>query len=158
MPEPPQKPSFCSGDTTTQYIFDGCKVQVTASIVYYKYTLKKLFQNNKIYVGNQLARDLTDDEIDQLKKFDQQMTAYQSQINASLQKVRFLVFQHKFSNLMFQQVQEIFGEDFGRLFSKSGTTSDNQNGDNNEVNSGVATTSTTPLQAPEAPNFCTVVY
>lgn len=29
LPKPPQKPSFCSGDTTTQYIFDGCKVQVS---------------------------------------------------------------------------------------------------------------------------------
>uniref|UniRef100_A0A914CFK4 Pepsin inhibitor-3-like repeated domain-containing protein n=1 Tax=Acrobeloides nanus TaxID=290746 RepID=A0A914CFK4_9BILA len=124
MPDPPQKPSFCTGDATTQYIFDGCKVQ-----------------NNKVYVGNQYARDLNDQEIDQLKQFDQRMTAYQNQLNANLQK----------------QVQEIFGEDFGRFFGRGTTVSPNQE-NNDVISSGVTTPATPPLQAPEAPNFCTVIY
>ena len=28
MPKAPPKPSFCSENITTQYVFDGCKVQV----------------------------------------------------------------------------------------------------------------------------------
>jgi len=134
MPEPPQKPSFCTGDATTQYIFDGCKVQ-----------------NDKVYVGQQFARNLTDAEIAQLQQFDAQMTAYQNQINADLQK----------------QVQEIFGKGFGNLFNRGGgdggsSASDNtsQDQDDNNVNAADSSTAvaTTSVAQPQPPNFCTVIY
>ncbi|CAD5210990.1 unnamed protein product [Bursaphelenchus okinawaensis] len=68
-PEPPKKPSFCSEQTTTQYIFDGCKVQ-----------------NNMVYVGSTFARKLSDSEIEELKQFDKEMTVYQKSVSANLEQ------------------------------------------------------------------------
>lgn len=28
LPSPPQRPSFCSDEAITQYVFDGCTIQV----------------------------------------------------------------------------------------------------------------------------------
>lgn len=41
-PKAPTKPSFCSEQATTQYIFDGCKVQVT-----FPYSFKVIKLNSK---------------------------------------------------------------------------------------------------------------
>lgn len=68
-PEPPKKPSFCSEQVTTQYIFDGCKVQ-----------------NNVVYVGSTYARKLTDAEVEELKQFDKEMSVYQKSVSASLEQ------------------------------------------------------------------------
>jgi cell division protein FtsB len=57
--DPPSAPAFCSGNDTTLYIFDGCMVQ-----------------DNKVYVGDTYARDLTSDETQQLQNFLQQIDAY----------------------------------------------------------------------------------
>uniref|UniRef100_A0A914CQD0 Pepsin inhibitor-3-like repeated domain-containing protein n=1 Tax=Acrobeloides nanus TaxID=290746 RepID=A0A914CQD0_9BILA len=57
-PTPPTRPSFCNDNVTTQYIFDGCKVQ-----------------DNKVYIGNNYARDLTPAEQNQLQQFNNQMDA-----------------------------------------------------------------------------------
>jgi len=126
LPKPPEKPSFCSGDTTTQYIFDGCKVQ-----------------NGKVYVGSEYARDLTTDEAQRLQDFDKKMTAYQAQLSSSLQ----------------QQVKELFGDQLAQLFG-SGRVN---NGSSSSASTPIpqtdeATTTAAPLEAPEAPNFCTIVY
>ncbi|KAI6172168.1 Pepsin inhibitor Dit33 [Aphelenchoides besseyi] len=67
-PEAPKKPSFCSSEATTQYIFDGCKVQ-----------------NNAVYVGNTYARKLTEPEIEELKQFDKEMSEYQKSVSATLE-------------------------------------------------------------------------
>ncbi|KAI6196923.1 Pepsin inhibitor Dit33 [Aphelenchoides besseyi] len=82
-PEAPKKPSFCSSEATTQYIFDGCKVQ-----------------NNAVYVGNTYARKLTEPEIEELKQFDKEMSEYQ--------KARFS-FQQRFSATLESQLSELFG-------------------------------------------------
>ncbi|KAI6184085.1 Proteinase inhibitor I33, aspin domain-containing protein [Aphelenchoides bicaudatus] len=68
-PEAPKKPSFCSEQATTQYIFDGCKVQ-----------------NNNLYVGSTFARKLNDQEIEELKQFDKEMTVYQKSISSNLEQ------------------------------------------------------------------------
>ncbi|KAE9552880.1 hypothetical protein FO519_003907 [Halicephalobus sp. NKZ332] len=119
LPQPPQKPSFCNANATTQYIFDGCKVQ-----------------NNKVYVGNQFARNLTDEEAQELQTFDNQMTAYQKQLTASLQS----------------QVKEIFGERLAALFG-----SHKGSAEATTVQPDDATTAAAPLQAPQAPDFCTMI-
>uniref|UniRef100_A0AC34FFG6 Pepsin inhibitor-3-like repeated domain-containing protein n=1 Tax=Panagrolaimus sp. ES5 TaxID=591445 RepID=A0AC34FFG6_9BILA len=124
LPKPPQKPSFCSGDTTTQYIFDGCKVQ-----------------NGKVYVGSQYARDLTSDEQQRLQDFDKKMTAYQAQLSSSLQ----------------QQVKELFGDQLAQLFG-SGRVNSSSMATTPAPESDEATTAAAILEAPEAPNFCTIVY
>uniref|UniRef100_A0A914XWL3 Pepsin inhibitor-3-like repeated domain-containing protein n=1 Tax=Panagrolaimus superbus TaxID=310955 RepID=A0A914XWL3_9BILA len=124
LPKPPQKPSFCSGDTTTQYIFDGCKVQ-----------------NGKVYVGTQYARDLTSDEQQRLQDFDKKMTAYQAQLSSSLQ----------------QQVKELFGDQLAQLFG-SGRVNSTSVASTPAPQSDEATTAAAILEAPEAPNFCTIVY
>ncbi|KAI6242773.1 Aspartyl protease inhibitor [Aphelenchoides fujianensis] len=67
-PEAPKKPSFCSAEATTQYIFDGCKVQ-----------------NNAVFIGNTFARKLDATEIEELKQFDKEMSAYQKTVSASLE-------------------------------------------------------------------------
>jgi len=33
QPEPPKKPSFCNDKATTQFVFDGCSVQVAADTI-----------------------------------------------------------------------------------------------------------------------------
>ena len=35
LPKTPEKPSFCQGGATTQYVFDGCKVQVSSFTLLY---------------------------------------------------------------------------------------------------------------------------
>ncbi|GMR36482.1 hypothetical protein PMAYCL1PPCAC_06677, partial [Pristionchus mayeri] len=45
FPDRPLSPSFCSGRDTILYLFNGCSIQ-----------------NNKVYVGTNLARELDGDE------------------------------------------------------------------------------------------------
>ncbi|CAI4231740.1 unnamed protein product [Auanema sp. JU1783] len=52
MPIKPNMPTFCTGPDTTMYIFGGCTVQ-----------------NNKVYVGKILARELDNDEKKKLVEF-----------------------------------------------------------------------------------------
>uniref|UniRef100_A0A0N4Z052 Pepsin-I3 domain-containing protein n=1 Tax=Parastrongyloides trichosuri TaxID=131310 RepID=A0A0N4Z052_PARTI len=132
MPEAPTKPSFCSEESTTQYIFDGCKVQ-----------------GNKVYVGNTFARDLTDTEIAELKKFDEQMTKYQTYLQSNLQ----------------EHIEKIFGKKLSTLFMSSKVKSSD---DSNTISNSIVDSSTTTtvgtttseeeVQMPVAPNFCTVIY
>uniref|UniRef100_A0A1I8AD94 Pepsin-I3 domain-containing protein n=1 Tax=Steinernema glaseri TaxID=37863 RepID=A0A1I8AD94_9BILA len=56
MPVRPVMPSFCTGPDTTLYILPGCTVQ-----------------NNKVYIGKEFARNLTDQEKKQLALFAKQM-------------------------------------------------------------------------------------
>ncbi|VDM48850.1 unnamed protein product [Toxocara canis] len=118
LPKAPEKPSFCSAADTTQYYFDGCMVQ-----------------NNKVYVGREYARDLTPEEIAELKEFDAKMTEYQKFLTSSIQ----------------QQVQGLFGSssDFWSLL-----------GDPSPSTSPAPVPSTTlsPVEAPPAPSFCTAIY
>uniref|UniRef100_A0A1I7RQ36 Pepsin-I3 domain-containing protein n=2 Tax=Bursaphelenchus xylophilus TaxID=6326 RepID=A0A1I7RQ36_BURXY len=111
-PEPPKKPSFCSEQTTTQYIFDGCKVQ-----------------NNMVYVGSTFARKLTESEIEDLKQFDKEMTAYQKSVSASLES----------------QLGELFGAAFAGQTQIARATPE------------PVTTSSTPVAPPKTPNFCTLI-
>lgn len=111
-PEPPKKPSFCSDQTTTQYIFDGCKVQ-----------------NNVVYVGSTFARKLTEDEIEELKQFDKEMTVYQKSVSSSLE----------------QQLGELFGAAFAGQARVNRPTAE------------PAPTSDAPVVAPKTPNFCTLI-
>jgi len=139
VPQPPTAPSFCNANDTTQYIFDGCMVQ-----------------NNKVYVGNNYARDLSATEVQQLNTFATQMTAYQNYIAASIQK----------------QVQGLFGSNspFSGMFGPNGPNGPNFNSDNSDQSNdlpddnGLTTTTTmqstttvAPPQAPTPPNFCTAI-
>uniref|UniRef100_A0A7E4W0L4 Pepsin-I3 domain-containing protein n=1 Tax=Panagrellus redivivus TaxID=6233 RepID=A0A7E4W0L4_PANRE len=125
LPEPPKRPSFCSIKDTTQYIFDGCKVQ-----------------NNRVYIGSTFARDLTATEQQELAVFDTKMTAYQKQVTASLQ----------------QQVKNIFGDQLASLFGGSSRHSGNRLATTTTASPADTTTSAATLEAPDAPNFCTIIY
>lgn len=113
-PQAPKKPSFCSEQATTQYIFDGCKVQ-----------------NNVVYVGSTYARRLTDSEIDELKQFDKEMTAYQKTVTSSLE----------------QQLSDIF----------SGALSGGRPQISRPAEKPASTPLTAPAEAPKSPNFCTLI-
>uniref|UniRef100_A0A915PZH5 Pepsin inhibitor-3-like repeated domain-containing protein n=1 Tax=Setaria digitata TaxID=48799 RepID=A0A915PZH5_9BILA len=124
LPKPPMKPSFCSASNTTQYYFDGCMVQ-----------------NNKVYVGRNYVRDLTPSETEQLKKFDEQMTAYQKYLSSSIQ----------------QQVDSLFGDktSLWSLFSETRRETATQTA---ETAAAPPTTLATPIEAPETPSFCIAIY
>nr|P21250.2 RecName: Full=Immunodominant antigen Ov33-3; Flags: Precursor [Onchocerca volvulus] len=124
LPKPPKKPSFCSAGDTTQYYFDGCMVQ-----------------NDKIYVGRAYVRDLTPDEVTQLKTFDAKMTAYQKYLSSTIQK----------------QVDSLFGEksNLFNLFADTRTEATSQASD--DATAG-ATTTQAPVEAPEPPHFCVAIY
>ena len=142
LPKPPEKPSFCQGDLTTQYIFDGCKVQVSYFHFWsWIFANRIFFQNNKVYVGQEYARDLTTDEIQKLQDFDKKMTAYQAQLSSSLQ----------------QQVKEIFGDQLAALFGNGRVNSTLSASTPAPIESD-ATTTAAPIEAPDAPNFCTIVF
>lgn len=87
-PEPPKKPSFCSEKATTQYVFDGCSVQV--KIKKKHLYLICIFQGDNIYIGDNFVRKLTPNEQVELQKFDKQFTAYQKVITNSLKQVKIL--------------------------------------------------------------------
>ncbi|TKR62650.1 hypothetical protein L596_026577 [Steinernema carpocapsae] len=122
LPDPPTKPSFCTEKDTTQYIFDGCKVQ-----------------NNKVYIGNTYARDLSAEEVTQLKEFDEKMTSYQKYLNSNIQS----------------QVEELFGKHFSGLFNRANVRKHSR--DESTTPAPEATTET-PQVAPEAPKFCTTIF
>lgn len=110
------------------------------------YNLLPNFQNNKLYISNQYVRDLTSEEQEQLKKFDEQMTKYHDQISDNIQKVSYFIRNYYFID--FQQVERIFGKSFSRFYGSNSVTKieNEQEG---------STTPMTPIQMPEAPEFCT---
>uniref|UniRef100_A0A0R3S4W6 Pepsin-I3 domain-containing protein n=1 Tax=Elaeophora elaphi TaxID=1147741 RepID=A0A0R3S4W6_9BILA len=123
LPKPPKKPSFCSAADTTQYYFDGCMVQ-----------------NNKIYVGRTLVRDLRPEEIKELKMFDTKMTAYQKYLSSSIQ----------------QQMDSLFGDKTNllSLFTDTHLESSSQASEATTA----STTTQVPIEAPETPSFCVAIY
>ncbi|CAP27643.2 Protein CBG07421 [Caenorhabditis briggsae] len=58
MPIRPTLPSFCTGADTTMYIFGACTVQ-----------------NNKVYIGNVMARELEEKEKGKLADFAKKLAA-----------------------------------------------------------------------------------
>ncbi|CAD6195744.1 unnamed protein product [Caenorhabditis auriculariae] len=128
-PTAPAKPSFCSADATTQYYFDGCMVQ-----------------DNKVYVGREYARDLTADEQEQLKKFDEQQTAYQNAVQQNVQS----------------QMKGLFGTDFfSALFGGDDRRAQQQQQQQQQqqvAQSTPSTVSTTLPPKPDVPNFCTAIF
>jgi len=112
-PQAPKKPSFCSEQATTQYIFDGCKVQ-----------------NNVVYVGSSYARKLNEQEIEELKQFDKEMTVYQKSISSNLE----------------QQLNDLFS---GAFSGRSQTKQPSEK--------AAAPTTSTPADPPKTPNFCTLI-
>nr|Q95PP1.1 RecName: Full=Aspartyl protease inhibitor; Flags: Precursor [Ostertagia ostertagi]CAD10783.1 aspartyl protease inhibitor [Ostertagia ostertagi] len=120
LPKAPQKPSFCTEDDTTQFYFDGCMVQ-----------------GNKVYVGNTFARDLDQNEIQELKEFEKKQTVYQEYVQKQIQA----------------QVSNLFGgADFFSSFFNGGSEK------------GSSTTTVAPVlpedapEQPAGPNFCTRIY
>uniref|UniRef100_A0A0N5B3A6 Pepsin-I3 domain-containing protein n=1 Tax=Strongyloides papillosus TaxID=174720 RepID=A0A0N5B3A6_STREA len=129
--EPVKKPSFCNEESTTQYIFDGCKVQ-----------------GGKVYIGSTYARDLNDTEKDELKKFDAEMSKYETYVQSNLQK----------------QIEKLFGNKLSSLFLSSKNMFDDESSDlsNSVVDS---TTTSSPgnkndeeIKMPVPPNICTFIY
>ncbi|ETN81433.1 hypothetical protein RB195_018986 [Necator americanus] len=116
LPKPPKKPSFCTPEDTTQFFFEGCMIQ-----------------NNKIYVGNTFARDLTSSEISELKEFEKKFKVYQDYVQKQAE----------------MQVNSLFGgsDFFSALFN---------GGDAKSTTTTLAPD--LPEDAPEqppTPNFCT---
>ncbi|CAJ0606167.1 unnamed protein product [Cylicocyclus nassatus] len=117
LPKPPKKPSFCTPEDTTQFFFEGCMIQ-----------------NNKVYVGNTFARDLDDNEIQELKEFEKKFKVYQDYVQKQAE----------------QQVSSLFGgsDFFSALFGR-------------ETESKSTTTTLAPElpedapEQPPTPNFCT---
>jgi len=113
----PQMPSFCNETDETIHIFGDCMVK-----------------NNKLYISNRYARDLTPSEMDQLQNFDKQMSAYQGQLSRN--------FANQFRNMFNLNRRGMFG--------------DSSNSDESSEISTSTTTTTTeePLTAPALPQFC----
>ncbi|VDN53249.1 unnamed protein product [Dracunculus medinensis] len=57
LPARPMMPSFCTGKDTVLYVFNGCFIQ-----------------NNKVYIGHTFARDLSNQEINEMEEFSKRMT------------------------------------------------------------------------------------
>jgi len=112
-PQAPKKPSFCSEAATTQYIFDGCKVQ-----------------NNIVYVGSSYARKLNDQEIEELKQFDKEMTVYQKSISSNIE----------------QQLNDLFSGAFNARSQAAKPTEKT-----------AASPTSAPVEPPKTPNFCTLI-
>uniref|UniRef100_A0AAF5DIU5 Pepsin inhibitor-3-like repeated domain-containing protein n=2 Tax=Strongyloides stercoralis TaxID=6248 RepID=A0AAF5DIU5_STRER len=130
MPEPPKKPSFCSEESTTQYIFDGCKVQ-----------------GGKVYVGNTYARDLNASEFEELKKFDKEMSKYEAYIQANLQKQLEKIFGNKLSSLFLSSKD---ADDDSNTISNSVV--------DQTTTSAPGTDGEDEVKMPTPPNFCTFIY
>ncbi|CEF71170.1 Proteinase inhibitor I33, aspin domain-containing protein [Strongyloides ratti] len=128
MPEPPKKPSFCTEESTTQYIFDGCKVQ-----------------GKKVYVGNTYARDLNETEIQELKEFDKEMSKYETYLQSNLQKQLEKIFGNKLSSL-FLSSKDIFDDDSNSVSDQTTTSVPKTDFEGEEV------------KMPTPPNFCTFIY
>lgn len=123
--KPPKKPSFCSAVDITQYYFDGCMVQ-----------------NNKIYVGRTLVRDLTPEEMKELKTFDAKMAAYQKYLSSSIK----------------QQIDSFFGHKTNALslFTETNLETSPQTQTSEATTISMATQA--PVEAPETPTFCIAIY
>ncbi|CAI4229203.1 unnamed protein product [Auanema sp. JU1783] len=127
-PKPPTRPSFCQAEDTTQYVFEGCLVQA-----------------NKVYVGREYARDLTEAEVEELKQYDEKQTAYSKQVQEHVNK----------------QVKEILGTSdiFSALLGEigGGKSQDTEPETTTRSSSGSTEVSPLLLEAPVAPNFCTAI-
>ncbi|MCP9263803.1 Pepsin inhibitor Dit33 [Dirofilaria immitis] len=99
-----------------------------------------ILMNNKIYVGRMYVRDLTSDEINQLKTFDAKMTAYQKYLSSSIQ----------------QQVDSLFGDksNLFNLFTDTRHETSSQPSDATTI----STTTQAPVEPPETPHFCIAIY
>uniref|UniRef100_A0A914LR96 Pepsin inhibitor-3-like repeated domain-containing protein n=2 Tax=Meloidogyne TaxID=189290 RepID=A0A914LR96_MELIC len=69
QPEPPKRPSFCSENATTQFVFDGCTVQ-----------------GDYVYIGDKPVRKLNEKELEKLEKFKQEFSLYQEFIANKVKK------------------------------------------------------------------------
>ncbi|VDO74487.1 unnamed protein product [Heligmosomoides polygyrus] len=118
LPKAPKKPSFCTEEDTTQFYFDGCMVQ-----------------GNKVYVGQTYARDLSTEEISELKEFEKKQTVYQEYVQKQIQ----------------QQVNNLFGgSDFFSSFFGEDTKS-------TTTTPAPALPDNAPEQ-PAVPDFCTRIF
>jgi len=117
-PTAPSRPAFCNDNVTTQYYFDGCVVQ-----------------NNKVYIGQTYARDLTSDEVNNLTIFNQQTQAYQEQLN------------------------QRYRQQWGNIKISLPMFRDNiVNGSLSTTPAPATTATAAPLQPPTPPTFCTTIY
>jgi len=117
----PEMPSFCNETDETIHVFGDCVVK-----------------NNKLYIENKYARDLTPAEVDQLRQFDRNMSAYQAQLSQS--------FAQQFRNMFNLNRRGMFGG-----------SSDSGEEHSSEVSTSTSTSTTTteePLTAPAQPQFC----
>uniref|UniRef100_A0A1I8BQZ5 Pepsin-I3 domain-containing protein n=1 Tax=Meloidogyne hapla TaxID=6305 RepID=A0A1I8BQZ5_MELHA len=96
-------------------------------------------QGDNIYIGDTFVRKLTADEQHELEQFDAKFSTYQKAATADFRK----------------KVQSAFGEHFGSLFGGfigGGGGSDEKENDNSGGGSSFAN-----LEAPKAPNLCTLI-
>uniref|UniRef100_A0A914LQG2 Pepsin inhibitor-3-like repeated domain-containing protein n=1 Tax=Meloidogyne incognita TaxID=6306 RepID=A0A914LQG2_MELIC len=95
-------------------------------------------QGDNIYIGDTFVRKLTADEQRELEQFDAKFSTYQKAATADFRK----------------KVQSAFGEHFGSLFGGfiGGGGSDDEKENDNSGGSSLAN-----LEAPKAPNLCTLI-
>ncbi|KAF7638511.1 hypothetical protein Mgra_00001885 [Meloidogyne graminicola] len=96
-------------------------------------------QGDNIYIGDTFVRKLTSDEQRELEQFDAKFSTYQKAATADFRK----------------KVQSAFGEHFGSLFGGflgGGGGSEEKENDNSNGSSSL-----TNLEAPKAPNLCTLI-
>jgi hypothetical protein len=100
-------------------------------------------QGDNVYIGENFVRKLTDKEQQELERFDKQFTAYQKAV----------------TNNFKQQVQDIFGKNFGSLFEASSSKSSTEASAIEPSSESPSASSTAPqqLEAPKTPNFCTLI-
>uniref|UniRef100_A0A914M764 Pepsin inhibitor-3-like repeated domain-containing protein n=1 Tax=Meloidogyne incognita TaxID=6306 RepID=A0A914M764_MELIC len=95
-------------------------------------------QGDNIYIGDTFVRKLTADEQHELEQFDAKFSTYQKAATADFRK----------------KVQSAFGEHFGSLFGGfiGGGGSEDEKENDNSGGSSLAN-----LEAPKAPNLCTLI-
>ena len=85
-PELPERPSFCQPEQVKQHLLEGCTVQVQLPLLI---LLRKFVQNQRIYIGNEYARDLTDEEIEELEVYTKKQQEYEKNLQKILIDVGF---------------------------------------------------------------------
>ncbi|PAV83844.1 hypothetical protein WR25_19585 [Diploscapter pachys] len=132
-PELPERPSFCQPEQVKQHLLEGCTVQ-----------------NQKIYIGNEYARDLTDKEIEELEVYTKKQQEYEK----DLQKILIDNYRNIDNNNLVQFPIDEFPDIENELTEVNSDEKPTTITISKPRPAGYSLTLPSP---PERPNFCTMI-